>query len=387
VGPVFNANKGVYIGGNFWDGRVTDTFTQAMQPPINPNEMANTPTNGIFPPTFGGFSALLAQKLQSRPYTPLFLQIYGQDAFSKYTLQEIYDIFCAEVAAYQATGEVNGFSSKWDASIYGVPPKTLYTLTASEERGRILYGVGPNPTNDPTFGGAQCFQCHSSAALPNVTNSVNGKETFTMYCFANIGTPRNLGNPFYGMFGNQPGGCVSNPNGCNSLGTNYVDFGLGDNPNPAPDGTVFNNPSTNAQFLGLFQTPSNRDVDLRPSPGFVKAYMHNGVHKSLAQVVHFYNTRNIAVSATNPTQQVAFNLTSGPPAGFNRLWPPPEVLANVQNVAGLTPAQAIAMGTTGVTAMNGQVGNLGLTASQEADVVNFLSILSDGFTAPNPVFP
>jgi hypothetical protein len=31
------------------------------------------------------------------------------------------------------------------------------------------------------------------------------------------------------------------------------------------------------------------------------------------------------------------------------------------------------------------VGNLGLTASQEADLVNFLKILSDGFTAPNPV--
>ena len=32
-----------------------------------------------------------------------------------------------------------------------------------------------------------------------------------------------------------------------------------------------------------------------------------------------------------------------------------------------------------------QVGNLGLTASQEADLVNFMKILSDGFTAPNPV--
>ena len=57
----------------------------------------------------------------------------------------------------------------------------------------------------------------------------------------------------------------------------------------------------------------------------------------------------------------------------------------MQNVAGFTPAQAAAMGTTGVTATNGQVGNLGLTASQEADLVNFLMILSDGYTKPNPV--
>jgi hypothetical protein len=29
----------------------------------------------------------------------------------------------------------------------------------------------------------------------------------------------------------------SNPHGYNSLGTKYVDYGLGANPNPAPDGT------------------------------------------------------------------------------------------------------------------------------------------------------
>ena len=69
-----------------------------------------------------------------------------------------------------------------------------------------------------------------------------------------------------------------------------------------------------------------------------------------------------------------------------RSCPSPEVLDNVQNVAGFTPAQAAAEGTTGVTAENGQVGNLGLTASQEADLVNFLKILSDGYTKPNPAF-
>ena len=38
-----------------------------------------------------------------------------------------------------------------------------------------------------------------------------------------------------------------------------------------------------------------------------------------------------------------------------------------------------------MTAENGQMGHLGLTASQEADLVNFLKILTDGFTKPNPV--
>jgi hypothetical protein len=39
-------------------------------------------------------------------------------------------------------------------------------------------------------------------------------------------------------------------------------------------------------------------------------------------------------------------------------------------------------------ATNGQVGNLALTASQEADLVNFLMILTDGFGPITPVsFP
>jgi hypothetical protein len=33
------------------------------------------------------------------------------------------------------------------------------------------------------------------------------------------------------------------------------------------------------------------------------------------------------------------------------------------------------------------VGNLGLTSSEEADLVNFLEILTDGYAKPNPVTP
>jgi len=31
AGPVFNASLGVWIGGDFWDGRVPDLSTQAQQ--------------------------------------------------------------------------------------------------------------------------------------------------------------------------------------------------------------------------------------------------------------------------------------------------------------------------------------------------------------------
>ena len=71
-----------------------------------------------------------------------------------------------------------------------MPAGTLYTLSASEERGRQLYfGIGAK--------NAHCAECHSSSASPPVLAMTNGKDTFTMYCFANIGVPKNFNNPFY----------------------------------------------------------------------------------------------------------------------------------------------------------------------------------------------
>jgi cytochrome c peroxidase len=388
-GPYFDptiGDGGVWVGGQFWDGRTVDTAGQAHQPPINPNEMNNTPTNGVYPPTYGGYSALLVQKLQTAPYASLIQQIYGNDVFTKYTTEQLYEIFTEAIAAYEASGEVNPFSSKYDASQYGTPPQNLYTLSASEERGRILFGVGPNPNNDPTFGKGQCFICHTSASLnggnsasATVQLETDGKDTFSSYTYANLGVPKNPNNPFY-----QNTNSTTNPHGYNALGTNYVDYGLGANPNPAPDGTVFNDPNTNSQYLGLFQTPTIRNVDQRPYATFVKAYSHNGVFKSLKQVVHFQNKRNIAVNAAG--QEVVFDLRVGPPSGYTRLFGAPEVLDNVVNAAGYTPAQAMAAGTRSVLAYDGKVGNLGLTASEEADLVNFMKILTDGYIAPNPAF-
>jgi hypothetical protein len=102
------------------------------------------------------------------------------------------------------------------------------------------------------------------------------------------------------------------PHGYNSLGTKYIDYGLGANPNPAPDGTRFhkNVPGDIPEFRGLFKAPSVRGTDKRPSLNFVKAYMHNGIFKSLEDVVHFYNKRNIAVNATGAAWRAAMASTS-----------------------------------------------------------------------------
>lgn len=378
-GPFLSGGEGgTYIGGTFWDGRTPDTPTQARMPFLDQNEMANTPV-GPYPPHAGGYSPLVARKLRCRPYTQLFRDVFGRDVFKASTDEQIYDLMTAALAMYEASAEVNPFSSKFDASTNGTPGMTNYTFTPSEEDGRQLF-----------FGAAQCFQCHSDATLPQISQVTQGKETFTMYCYANIGVPANPGNPFY-----MNTNCDDNPDGCNPLGTNFIDYGLGANPNPAPDGTQFFNvtPGDLQQFDGLFKAPSLRNVDKRPNPCFVKSYMHNGVFKSLEEVVHFYNKRNIATNSAG--EEVEFNLLAGPPDGYTPLFPPPEDLDNVQNVSGLSPAEAAQIpppptpdeGEPIPISLNGQVGNLQLTAQQEADLVCFLKTLTDGYTSPNPVPP
>jgi cytochrome c peroxidase len=377
AGPYLSGGEGgTYIGGTFWDGRAPDTATQARMPFLDQNEMANTPV-GPYPPHAGGFSPLAAQKLRKRPYTRLFEEVFGADVFTTSSEQEVYDLMTSALAMYEASAEINPFSSKFDASTNGTPPRRLYTLDPSEENGRMLF-----------FGAAQCFQCHSDALLGRVLQATQGKETFTMFCYANIGVPKNPGNPFY-----LQTNCDANPEGCNALGAEFIDYGLGANPNPAPNGTQFLNatPGDIPKFRGLFKAPSLRNVDRRPSPGFVKCYMHNGVFKSLEEVVHFYNKRNIATNSAG--SEVSFDLLVGPPAGFTPIFPPPEVLANVQNVSGYSPGQAASspppVPTQGdgdsTTDFNGQVGNLQLTASEEADLVSFLKALTDGYTKPDAV--
>jgi cytochrome c peroxidase len=91
-------------------------------------------------------------------------------------------------------------------------------------------------------------------------------------------------------------------------------------------------------------------------PYFQKGFFHNGYIKSLKQLVHFYNTRDV----------FSFDVTSGNcPEGTTEkvnCWPMPEVPATIDMT----------------------VGDLGLTDQEEDQIVAFLQTLTDGFTTPYP---
>jgi hypothetical protein len=73
---------------------------------------------------------------------------------------------------------------------------------------------------------------------------------------------------------------------------------------------------------GKQKVPTLRNVDRRPSPAFIKAYMHNGYFKTLKGVVHFYNTRDVKAACNNP-------LTREADAIAQNCWPEAQIKTNV----------------------------------------------------------
>ena len=115
----------------------------------------------------------------------------------------------------------------------------------------------------------------------------------------------------------------------NPQGAAWIDTGLGGFLETRPEWA-----DKAAENYGKHKVPTLRNVGKANSEGFTKAFMHNGVFKSLLEVVQFYNTRDVED------------------------WPEPEVAENVNTL---------------------ELGNLDLTEREEAAIVAFMMTLSDGY--------
>jgi cytochrome c peroxidase len=347
--PHYDDDVSAYVGGMFWDGRATDAAAQATQPFQNPNEMNNVFHNG-------GDPDLVVASVQRGRSGGLLQVVYGRNVFAN-TARAFADIADA-IAAYEKSPAVSPFSSKYDNWLKG---KVRFT-PAELDGLRLVTGSWTGRPGGPAYHKfAQCVLCHGIPANPK-----SGPDLWTNTCYANIGVPRNPNNPYYQL--TDP---ASDPLGYNPLGSSFVDLGLGDYLYPElglPSGNI--GPGSNGQgdYLqidGTFKAPTLRNVAKAPSARFVKCYMHNGVFKSLKEVVHFYNTRNLTTvpgEVIDFTQPAPYEGLKGRP-----LWPTPEYpsLVTLQNPSGL-PGSSVA-----------QVGNLGLTDQEENDIVAFLQTLSD----------
>lgn len=316
----------LFIGGNFYDGRATGEHLgnpaadQAQGPFLNPFEQALPD------------KACVVYKVCKADYPialdaiwPGLCDIDWPDKVDKTCAQEqqhvalseaervlvntAYDDIALAIKAYEASPEVNRFSSKFDRYLAGEA-----TLTKQEQRGLELFE-----------GKALCANCHL----------VDGKRPLlTDFTYDNLGVPSNPENPWF-------------TSAFNPQGDDWVDEGLGG---------FLASRVLDRQFarenIGKYKVPTLRNVDKRPSAGFVKAYMHNGYFKTLEGIVNFYNTRD-----TKPRcEDLGIHKATEKVALANECWPNPEIEANVNT---------------------DELGNLGLTPREEQALVAFMKTLSD----------
>ena len=385
----YNTTQAAFFGGNFWDARATGYLLQspdaqqAQGPPVDTQEMG-------FPDT-----ACIVYRLSNAEYRPLFEEVWGAGSFNiswPGNTEEIcetpggaaafggsttpirlspedrtksnndYDHWAQSISFLERSPRVSPFSSKFDAFL-----AHKYTMTADEMAGYNLFR-----------GKANCNSCHldgrstaptpppPEGTAPNSTDTGAAASTrplFTCFGYANLGLPLNPRDAFYYQTKPDFFGFTPNPYGFGyrdlGVGT-FLRSGFGSAPNPNSAWVKFA-PTSDGQM----QTSTARDVALTPpqcptteapGPYFQKEFFHNGYAKSLKQLVHFYNTRDV----------YPFDVTSGHcPAGTTEkvdCWPMPEVPNNIDMT----------------------VGMLGLSDQEENQIVAFLQTLSDGFTTPYP---
>ena len=310
--PVLHRNKeGDFVGGMFWDGRATgealgDPLTeQALGPFLNPLEQNLADAKAV------------VQAVKRSDYAKLFEQVWGSGSLdAEKNAAGTYTKIGRAIAAYERSAEVNPFSSRFDDFWRNCRAAGLKVEKISAGNRKDFSNRG---LSDRELTGLVLFHTKGKCSACHVLDSAAGKPPlFTDFTYDNLGLPRNPANPFYGQ-----------PAAFNPEGKSWVDKGLGGFLETTEKYKAYA-----AENIGKHKVPTLRNVDLRPSSGFVKAFMHNGVLKSLKEVVNFYNVRD----------------RTGAP------WGPPEVAANVNK---------------------NEMGDLGLTGDEEDAIVDFMETLND----------
>jgi cytochrome c peroxidase len=318
----FDAKEGLWIGGQFWDGRATGDglgdplADQALGPFLNPVEMANISKD------------LVVRDVANSSYRALFESVWGTDLgnwsqMSQTEIEAAYDQVALSIAAFERTELFAPFSSKYDAyleaclALGGHPDRcavgsdrnaesaaSMVGYTDLEWQGLQLFmGSNNNDGRLKSNEGAMCSACHIAewtAAADNVVVPDWAPEglappMFTDFTFDNLGVPKNTSYPL--------------------------------NPDSPPDlglGITVGDPAEN----GKFKVMTLRNI------GQTAPYAHNGFFATLKEITNFYNTRDAAV------------------------WPAPEYPDTVNF---------------------DELGNLGLSAADEDALVAFMLTLDDGF--------
>lgn len=254
-------------------------------------------------------------------YAALFEEVWGNGSLNNVTTA--YDQVALSIAAFERTAVFAPFSSKYDAYLkaclaeggskdqraQGIGPgakRAGRIFTGREWRGLQLF-MGPND-NDGVLRkgeGANCAACHvanwtaaeDNVVVPDWSPDGSVPPVFSDFTYDNLGIPKNTEYPL--------------------SATSTPDLGLGVTVGDAGEN-------------GKFKVMTLRNIAL------TVPYGHNGLFKSLAEITHFYNTRDVARAG----------------------WSEPEYPATMNTA---------------------ELGNLGMSAGDEKAIVDFLNTLTDGY--------
>lgn len=315
--------EGLWIGGQFWDGRATGAYLgdpladQAVGPFLNPVEMANTSKDQVI------------NDIKVSEYADLFEHVWGAGSLDH--VDAAYDQVGLSIAAFERTQLFGQFISKYDAYLAAcladggtmddcakgtgkVAAKVGRKFFTKEEWYGFQLFVGEN-NNDGILQkgeGAMCAACHvadwteiADYDLPVQTPAWAPAgfvpPVFTDFTFDNLGVPKSE----HELLVDAP-----------------VDLGLG---------LIVGDPAEN----GKFKVMTVRNIAL------TAPYAHNGYFMTLKDIVHFYNTRDVPGSLK-----------------MGASWDMPEYPDTVNF---------------------DELGNLGLSDTDEDALVEFMKTLSDGY--------
>jgi cytochrome c peroxidase len=230
-----------------------------------------------------------------KKYLKLFQEAYGVDLMAinfgdESQILEIYDLMAEAIAFFEQSNRFTEFTSKYDYYLAG-----RTKLNDQELAGLLIFeGIG------------LCAECHPSQAVHNADGTII-PPLFTDFTYDNLGIPKST-NPLIKDF--------------------PIDYGLGGRlQEEGEPKEVYESED------GKFRVPTLRNI-AKTAP-----YAHNGYFATLAEIINFYNTRDVD------------------------FWDLPEVPENVNTE---------------------ELGDLGLSAQMEAALVAFLLTLTDGFAANMP---
>jgi len=252
----------------------------------------------------GGSIEIIAEKLRHAPYAKKFTGLFGENIFQNPRLLVAEATFA--VGRYQIEEpSFHPYTSKYDYWLEGKA-----RLSESEMRGLRLF-------NDPEK--ANCAGCHTSKP------SRDGRPPlYTDFQYEALGAPRNEAIE-------------------DNKDPQHFDLGV--------CGPIRTDIADQTQFCGMFKTPTLRNTARR------RVFFHNGVFRTLQEVMDFYNFRD-----TNP-EKIYPRAADGTVQKFDDI--PTQYHANVD---------------VSDPPFNRHLGDVpAMTAQDEADIIEFLKTLNDGY--------